>query len=132
MGRLSFVKIALFNLMMLSQTLHAFSTTAEMPCGTYKVQGVLAINNQNMFVLKVQANTSSPYELLVFGGKAEEKFRQLGDLVAMKVYVNQPIRGGAYPFVLFEQWAAPNLDPAKAVIRLHEKACGLKNTYKVN
>lgn len=127
---LSNVKQALFiSLFLMTFESQGFSVVPQMGCGLYLVQGTIGLNNQQSFVLRVQENTSSPYELILLGGDSEEKMRRMGQPITAEVYAFKPIKGNNNPTVLFQRYSDKSLKAQSPVVLLKEESCGQRSRY---
>jgi hypothetical protein len=102
----------------------------ELGCGTYLVRGVLNTNSQGDFILSVQKNTMSPYELIILGGRIETKLESLHTMVTLRVYVPRLISTPEAPFVFFQDFERPSLGTEVPYRLLKAERCGDESRFK--
>lgn len=129
MSRLKNVKLALLISLGFSQAAFAFSPVPKFTCGTYHVQGILNLNSRGSFVLTVQANTASPYELILLGGIAENKMNFVGQPVAVEIYAFHELKSNNDPSVFFRGWVTMPKNPNEPVMKIADEPCGKAEKY---
>lgn len=120
------VKMALLISIFLLAPLKAFSYSIlpDFDCGSYLVRGTLGLNNRGSFTIKIQANTSSPYELILLGGDFDQLRSLIGLPVTAEIYVFKPVKSNNDPVVVFQKWGADLLSAEDPVFKVREGRCG--------
>lgn len=102
------VSIALFLMFMsLADEANSFSIRPNYDCGEYLVHGKLVMTQSGKFVLEVQRNSSSPYELILVIEPSphlsiENCLEQRNTNIEAKIQVIKPIHDNKNPVVLLK------------------------------
>lgn len=106
----------------------AYAPFAKFDCGMYRVHGRLKLNAQGQFVLSIQENSPSQYELILLGGSFEEKMRFVGSEITAEVYVPKKIEDNTKPLSLFQRWVKKSSDDV--VVKTAELPCDQHHRFK--
>ncbi|CAN5610822.1 hypothetical protein BH10BDE1_BH10BDE1_33620 [soil metagenome] len=101
----------------------------RLDCGTYRVLGVMSMNSQKHFILRLYGQSSLRSELLVIGGELDEKLASVGQRVELEVYVPQPITGtnGDNVVVLRSLKTGSRLVDNEPPLLVNARSCGLSD-----
>ncbi len=109
-----------------------FAIRPELECGIYEAYGTIYLNNQNEFIMAIQKNTSSPYELILLGGDFKRKLISIGLETAVSVYVYKKLKSNNPPYVLFQNFLPLSNKKNEGVFSVRAEKCGLPNMYVQN
>jgi hypothetical protein len=102
---------------------HAFQIHAEFKCGIYQVEGVVRINSTGQPLLRVQDQTSSPYELLLIVPDLHQIVLYQNQRLTAEVQVHHEIKGNQQPFVILRRWVKNSLPESEPVLLVKPAAC---------
>ena len=77
----------------------------QLDCGNYLVKGRFQWTEAGDFILRIRDKTTSPFELIVLGGNAEQKLEHSGSLLQAEVRVERKITSNNRPFVKLVQFS---------------------------
>ncbi len=97
----------------------------QFECGRYRVQGKLILNQENYFILSVRNGTSSPFELILFGGDFDSKLKSVGSLISTQIYVPRKIASQVLP-VAYLISVGPYQQENPWVSKTKDEKCGLR------
>ena|ERR1035441_8784188 len=101
----------------------------ELACGTYQTKGNLDVNSAGQFILTIRKDTTSPIELILLGGSASHKLRNIRREVALEFYVPKALNGNNRPFVFLQSFLRRDSIQINELRFIKRENCGLGKKY---